>query len=110
MTSTTTTTTPRNEMPFAADFAAAQPVELQLEGVGKAFGDHVVLREVNLTVRQGEMIAVVGASGCGKTVMLKLMIGHLHPDGGRVLAADHESPKAPLVDLAMLSEKELDRW
>src|SRR5207249_3619807 len=70
---------------------------------------NAVLRGVDLVVRRGELAAIVGASGSGKTVLLKHLIGHLHPDRGRVLLADHESPDAPLVDLASLDEEATDR-
>jgi phospholipid/cholesterol/gamma-HCH transport system ATP-binding protein len=55
------------------------------------------------------MVAIVGASGCGKTVLLHHIIAHLRPDRGRVLVADHEREGSPLVDLAALDERGLDR-
>jgi phospholipid/cholesterol/gamma-HCH transport system ATP-binding protein len=83
--------------------------EIRVERVHKAFGSHPVLRGVDLVVRRGEMVAIVGGSGSGKTVLLQHMIGHLHPDRGRVLVADHETPGSPLRDLAELSESDMDR-
>jgi len=64
------------------------PIELRLEGVGKRFGDRVVLRGVDLTIRAGEIVAIVGGSGSGKTVLMDMMIGLLAPSEGRVLVAD----------------------
>ena len=84
-------------------------IELRVENLHKSFGRNYVLRGVNLEVARGEMVALVGSSGCGKTVLLKHMIGHLEPDRGRVLVADHESAGAPLTDLAGLSPSEMDR-
>jgi phospholipid/cholesterol/gamma-HCH transport system ATP-binding protein len=84
-------------------------VELRVENLHKSFGRNYVLRGVNLEIRRGEMVAIVGSSGCGKTVLLKHMIGHLQPDRGRVLVADHESRESPLTDLATLSSMEMDR-
>ncbi|HEV8379473.1 MAG TPA: ATP-binding cassette domain-containing protein, partial [Tepidisphaeraceae bacterium] len=78
-------------------------VELRVENLHKSFGRNYVLRGVDLEIRRGEMVAIVGSSGCGKTVLLKHMIGHLEPDRGRVLVADHETAGAPLTDLATLS-------
>lgn len=83
--------------------------EIRVEGLHKAFGARPVLVGVSLEVRAGEMVAIVGGSGCGKTVLLNHIIGTMAPDSGRVLIADHERPGAPLVDLAALSEDEMDR-
>jgi phospholipid/cholesterol/gamma-HCH transport system ATP-binding protein len=86
-------------------------LEIQIDDLHKSFGSARVLRGVSLVVRQGEMVAIVGGSGCGKTVLLKHITGHHVPDAGRVLVADHESPDQPppLRDLATLTEAELDR-
>jgi phospholipid/cholesterol/gamma-HCH transport system ATP-binding protein len=48
------------------------------------FGEQHVLRNINLDIKTGQTIAVIGESGCGKTVLLKLIIGLLRPTGGRV--------------------------
>ena len=64
--------------------------EVVLEDVYKAFAAPV-LKGVSLTINQGEMVAIVGGSGSGKTVTIKLITGHYRPDKGRVLIADHES-------------------
>jgi phospholipid/cholesterol/gamma-HCH transport system ATP-binding protein len=56
-----------------------------LEHVAMQFGPQTVLRDVDLGVRRGETLVVIGESGCGKTVMLKLMISLLRPTTGRVL-------------------------
>lgn len=65
------------------------PVEpsLELRGVGFRYagGEPWVLHECNLTVRAGESVAIVGASGCGKTTLLKLMLGLTAPETGSVL-------------------------
>src|SRR6185437_8725214 len=47
---------------------------IELTGVTMRFRQQQVLRDVNVTIRRGETVAVIGESGCGKTVMLKLMI------------------------------------
>ena len=44
---------------------------LQVEGLYKAYGQHLVLRNINLTVRQHEVVSLIGASGCGKSTLLK---------------------------------------
>ncbi len=57
---------------------------IELRSVSKAFGKLVVLDGVNLTVDQGESLVVIGASGSGKSVMLKHVVGLLSPDQGEV--------------------------
>lgn len=52
------------------------------EHVSLAFDDHVVLRDVSFTVRVGQMSILIGASGAGKSVILKLILGLLKPDSG----------------------------
>lgn len=84
-------------------------VEIRVEGLHKGFEGHAVLKGVDLAIGRGEMVAVVGGSGCGKTVLLSNILGLLEPDAGRVLVADHDREGAPLCDLADLDEAELDR-
>lgn len=84
-------------------------VEIVVEDLYKAFRGYPVLKGIDLEVPRGDMVAIVGASGCGKTVLLHHIIAHLKPDRGRVLVADHERQGAPLVDLATLDETGLDR-
>lgn len=59
--------------------------KIEFRHVRKSFGDNAVLRDVNLSVEAGETLVVIGRSGSGKSVMLKLMVGLMHPDGGSVL-------------------------
>jgi NitT/TauT family transport system ATP-binding protein len=65
-----------------------------VEHLGKCFqtADHDTwaIREVNFTVAQGEFIALVGESGCGKTTLLRLIAGLEHPTTGTITLAGHE--------------------
>ena len=83
--------------------------EILIEGVTKAFNDHPVLTGVDLAIKRGDVLAIVGGSGCGKTVLLNLILNQLEPDRGRVLVTDYELPGEPLVDLAEIGEDEMDR-
>jgi phospholipid/cholesterol/gamma-HCH transport system ATP-binding protein len=83
--------------------------EIRVVGLHKSFNHNHVLRDVNVQIRRGELVAVVGGSGSGKTVLVQHIIGHLQPDKGKVLVADHEARGAPLVDLADLDEAGMDR-
>jgi len=55
-----------------------------MESVRKAFGEKVVLESVSLEIRDGETLAIIGASGSGKSVLLKTLVRLLVPDGGRI--------------------------
>jgi phospholipid/cholesterol/gamma-HCH transport system ATP-binding protein len=55
-----------------------------LDNVSMKFGNQEVLRDIHLNVKKGETVAIIGESGCGKTVLLKLMIGLLRPTSGKV--------------------------
>jgi phospholipid/cholesterol/gamma-HCH transport system ATP-binding protein len=55
-----------------------------VEHVSFAFDDHVVLRDVSFTVPRGSMTMLLGASGAGKSVLLKLILGLLRPDAGTI--------------------------
>ena len=57
---------------------------LTVTGLSKAFGDHVVLRSIDLEVRQGKVVALIGPSGSGKTTVLRSLNGLETPDAGRI--------------------------
>ncbi len=60
------------------------PPAVVFDRVHFAFDDHVVLRDVSFTVPKGSMTIFLGASGAGKSVILKLILGLLRPDGGTI--------------------------
>ena len=57
---------------------------LELKGIGKSYGNVAVLNDVNLSVEEGEFVAIVGFSGSGKTTLISLMAGLLAPDAGEI--------------------------
>jgi ATP-binding cassette, subfamily F, member 3 len=57
---------------------------LRVEGLKKAYGDHVVFPGVDLTVRRGEKIGIIGVNGAGKTTLLRMLAGELPNDGGAI--------------------------
>lgn len=59
-------------------------VALRLDHVGAGYGSTPVLRDVDLTVRQGEVVALIGPNGAGKSTVLRVASGVLHPSRGRV--------------------------
>jgi len=76
--------------------------EVVLEDLHKAFGPLKVLDGLDLRVRRGESMVVIGGSGQGKSVLIKHIIGLLAPDSGRVVVDG--------VDLSTLSSRELTRF
>ena len=62
---------------------AASPI-IEVHRLHVHFGRQRVLRDVNLSVPRGQTLAIIGESGCGKTVLLKTMIGLIHPTEGHV--------------------------
>src|SRR5512136_934637 len=63
---------------------------IRIEGLWKAFGEKEVLRGISLDVEEGTTVVVLGASGSGKTVLLKHVIGLLKPDRGSVVVDGRE--------------------
>lgn len=61
------------------------PPVIEFQHVSFAFDDHVVLRDVSFTVPKASMRILLGASGAGKSIVLKLTLGLLKPDGGAIL-------------------------
>ena len=61
-----------------------KPPIISLENVSKSFGSTQVLKEINLTVSEGECAVVMGGSGSGKSVLIKHLVGLLRPDSGAV--------------------------
>lgn len=58
---------------------------LRLEHLEKSFGDHKVLRDINMTVNKGDVISVIGPSGSGKSTMLRCVNLLEEPTGGRIV-------------------------
>jgi ATPase subunit of ABC transporter with duplicated ATPase domains len=57
---------------------------LEVEGLSKSFGDNTVFENLNLQVEVGERVAIIGASGIGKTTLLRTLLGEHEPDSGRL--------------------------
>jgi phospholipid/cholesterol/gamma-HCH transport system ATP-binding protein len=74
---------------------------IALDHVSKSFGDRQVLQDINLSVAPGEAICIVGRSGTGKSVTLKLIIALIKPDAGHIWI-DGE-------DITRLEDNELSR-
>jgi len=62
--------------------------KLRLENLSKSFGENSVLREISLSIDEGEFVSLLGPSGCGKTTLFKLIAGLETPDSGSVFIGD----------------------
>ena len=76
-----------------------------IRGVHKSFGAQIVLNGINLTVNSGETLAVLGRSGTGKSVLLKLIIGLQKPDSGSILIHGQEITSLHLDALNEIRKK-----
>ena len=68
--------------------------KLELSGVTKSFGSNHVLRGVDLTIEKGKSLVVIGGSGTGKSVMIKCVLGLIHPDKGSIKIDGKETANA----------------
>jgi NitT/TauT family transport system ATP-binding protein len=67
-------------------------VEIRIEGVSHQYGNLTALENINLTIHEGEIIALVGPSGCGKSTLLNIIGGMLSPASGQVLLGGTPPP------------------
>jgi len=72
---------------------------IRFEDLHLAFGDKPIYEGLSLNIYRGQTMAVIGGSGCGKSVLLKCLIGLIVPDSGRVFYED--------IEVSQLSEKKL---
>ena len=72
---------------------------IQFEAVSKSYGGQPVLKNFSLDVLPGELLTIIGRSGCGKTTALKLVNGLITPDAGRVLVQGEDVAKTDPVAL-----------
>lgn len=73
--------------------------KIEMQNVAKAFGDNQVLRDVSLSVAAEESLAIIGTSGCGKSVTLKCLLGLLRADSGSIRIDGQELIHATRADL-----------
>jgi putrescine transport system ATP-binding protein len=69
--------------------------QIVIESVNKAFGAFTAVDSINLRIFKGEMFALVGASGCGKTTLLRMLAGFETPTSGRILIEDVDMTEVP---------------
>jgi putrescine transport system ATP-binding protein len=69
--------------------------QIVIEGINKSFGAFIAVDSINLKIFKGEMFALVGASGCGKTTLLRMLAGFETPSSGRILIEDVDMTAVP---------------
>jgi len=78
---------------------------LEVENVHVRFGSHLVLRDISFSVHPGEMLAIIGESGCGKTVLLKTLIGLHDQTSGKILFDGIEFKNLTYFELAKARQR-----
>lgn len=68
---------------------------IMLQNISHSYGKEQVLKDVNLTIREGEFFTLLGPSGCGKTTILRILAGFLHPTEGRVFIGETDITDLP---------------
>lgn len=87
--------------PHRPPASPAETAAFALSGVSYAYGEGVVaLREVSLTIARGEKVAILGANGCGKSTLIKLLDGLIHPQSGTMTAFGEPVTEAALREEA----------
>ncbi|MCG2713617.1 MAG: ABC transporter ATP-binding protein [Candidatus Omnitrophica bacterium] len=78
---------------------------IEIKDLSKKFNNRLVLNQLNLNVRTGETCVIIGRSGCGKSVLLKHIVGLLKPDTGKVLVNGKEVGRLKELELSALRFK-----
>ncbi len=81
------------------------PPVIRVEHLVARYGDTAILEDVSCEVRRGEVFVIVGGSGCGKTTLLRHMIGLLRPAAGRVLIEGDDITRADEEQLQYIQRK-----
>jgi branched-chain amino acid transport system permease protein len=81
---------PTGDATTAVDVAPIDGRPLTVDGLGKAFGGNQALRGVTLSAQPGQVTALIGPNGSGKTTTLNMVCGFYKPDSGRILLGDRE--------------------
>ena len=78
---------------------------IEIKNLHKSFGDNKVLRGVNLNINTGETLVIIGRSGCGKSVLIKHIVGLLYPDEGYVKVEGRKVDELTMKELYDLRTK-----
>ncbi len=83
----------------------ASPPKLAVRDVAKAYGDTIVLERVSLDVSAGAFCTIVGASGCGKSTFLRMLLSQDIPTGGEILLDGEPLPREPTSNRGIVFQR-----
>jgi NitT/TauT family transport system ATP-binding protein len=83
----------------------AVPPKLAVRNVAKAYGDMIVLERVSLDVAAGAFCTIVGASGCGKSTFLRMLLSQESPTGGQILLEGEPLPLEPTSNRGIVFQR-----
>lgn len=78
---------------------------IEARNIGKQYGQDIILERVTTTVEEGEFITLVGASGCGKSTFLKMILGTEQPSSGELLLNGQPMPNEPGPDRGIVFQQ-----
>ena len=78
---------------------------ISIKNVWKSYGDNLVLERLNLEVEQGEFVSMVGASGCGKSTFLNMLLGREQPSKGTIVLDGQALKEEPDADRGIVFQK-----
>ncbi len=78
---------------------------IEMQGVSKHYGDNIVLENLNGNVAEGEFVTLVGASGCGKSTFLKMLLGTESADSGDLLMGGEPIAREPSAERGIVFQK-----
>ncbi|MDX2166947.1 MAG: ATP-binding cassette domain-containing protein [Deltaproteobacteria bacterium] len=90
---------------MSGDASAAGAPVIQVEHLEARYGEKTILHDITCEVRRGEVFVIVGGSGCGKTTLLRHMIGLLRPYAGRVVIDGDDLTHADEEQLRRIQQK-----
>ena len=78
---------------------------IEFKNVTKSFNDDVILKNISFTITRGETKIILGASGSGKSTILRLILGLIRPDSGEILVDGQDITKMTERDLVQVRHK-----
>ncbi|QDT13231.1 ABC transporter ATP-binding protein [Planctomycetes bacterium K23_9] len=92
------------QTPLEDDAAGSKP-SIEVRDLTVAFGGQPILKDINLTIARGQTLAIIGESGCGKTVFMKTLVGLIAPTIGSVSFCGKDLAKVSQVELPSIRRR-----
>ncbi len=85
-------------------------ISIEIKGLSHTFGQHIALKDINVSISKGTFVSVVGPNGGGKTTLLKCLLGLIEPNKGSIKIANYDPKKVPSKLIGYIPQiKTLDR-